>query len=898
MALAPGTRLGPYEIGAQIGVGGMGEVYRARDTQLQRDVAIKVLPEALAHDSERLARFEREAKTLAALNHPNIAHIHGLQESDGTKALVMELVEGPTLADRIAHGAIPVDEALPIARQIAEGLEAAHEQGIIHRDLKPANVKVRPDGIVKVLDFGLAKVLEPAIVTVDGSQAPTITSPAMTQAGVILGTAAYMSPEQAKGKPADKRSDIWAFGCVLYEMLTGTLPFPGDHMTETLASVVRAEPDWEALPATPSKIRTLVFRCLQKDIKKRTRDAGDIVIELDEATSAVAMSIAPPASVTRILSRRASFDAQARDTRDRNRYERLGWIVAAVVLLTTVGGFVYTRRSPVDAETIRFFIPPPQPATDIRDPAISPDGSRLAFVAAADWTTMVWVRALRSLAAEPLPYTEGASLPFWSPDSKFIGFFAAGKLKKIALSGGPATTLADAPMGVGGTWNRDGTILFTPRLATGVYRVPDAGGDVEAVSLPDPSRHENSHTWPSFLPDGRHFLYFAFGSQAEEIGIYVASLDGRDRRRLVSADSGAIYAPPGFLIYVRGSTLLAQPFDATDRRVTGEPFRLADPLPNIVFNYSRTFSVSDSDVLVYVESASRGSEQLAWFDRTGTALGMVGSPGTDLVPALSPDETRLAMSRLDPETQNADLWLLDLRRGTESRFTYDAATDHAPVWSPDSSRIVWNSNREGQANLYQKAASGEGQDSLLFKADHWKWANDWSRDGRFIIYNENNPESNNDLWILPLDGDRKPFAWRQMPFHEREARFSPDSKWIAYVSNESGNDEVYVAAFPTGGKSQVVSIEGGRFPRWRGDGKELFYVDSGGTLMSVDVTGETTFEAGVPKPLFHLRSIKAAIAQRYAVTGDGQRFLLVTNPEGGSIEPFTVVLNWTKELRP
>jgi Tol biopolymer transport system component len=568
--------------------------------------------------------------------------------------------------------------------------------------------------------------------------------------------------------------------------------------------------------------------------------------------------------------------------------------VAALALLTAVGAFVYARRVPTDVAAIRFSVPPPRPATDIRDPAISPDGTQLAFVATTDGTATIWVRPLKSLTAQPLAGTEGASLPFWSPDNRSIAFFADGKLKKISLAGGPPSALADAPMGVGGTWSADGTILFTPRLTTGVHRVAETGGAVEEVTMPDRLRQEDSHQWPSFLPDGRHFLYFAFGSQADAIGIYVASLDGRERQRLVSADSKAIFASPGFLIYVRGTTLLAQPFSDTELRVAGEPVRLATSMPNNIFSTRETFSVSQNGVLVYAAGASRGSEQLGWFDRSGNALGIVGAPGTDLRAALSPDETRVAVSRLDRATQNSEIWLIDLQRGTESRFTFDAATDHEPIWSPDSSRIVWNSNREGPANLYQKAASGEGQDTLLLKADNWKWADDWSRDGRFIVYNENNPKSNNDLWILPLDGDRTAFAWRRMPFNEREARISSNSKWIAYTSDESGTYDVYVEAFPTGGKWRV-SPRGGRAPQWRRDGKELFYVDGGGTLMSVDIKGETTFESGVPKPLFHFRSITGNNVGNYAVTGDGQRFLLLTNPED-TVEPFSIVLNWTQEL--
>ncbi|HSO73548.1 MAG TPA: protein kinase, partial [Blastocatellia bacterium] len=799
MTINSGTRLSHYEIISPIGAGGMGEVYRARDTRLGREVAIKVLPAAFSQDADRLQRFEKEARATSALNHPNILTIYDIgtpsTESGGAPYIVAELLEGAELRAQLNEGAIAPRKAIDYAQQIVRGLAAAHEKGIVHRDLKPGNLFVTKDGRVKILDFGLAKLKPQAFAGGVNTEAPTAPLDAETESGVILGTVGYMSPEQVRGERVDHRSDIFSFGAILHEMLSGKRAFQRGTPVETMSAILNEElPELSDInEGIAQEMGRVVRHCLEKRPERRFQTASDLGFALD--------ALSTP-SWERLTASARALDPVAVTKRTGWR-ERIAWIgISVLALLVLALAVAYFKRPAVKVEAIRFSIPSPEKATSVYDPTISPDGSRLAFVATAEGKTTLWVRPLGSLAAQPLPGTEGASFPFWSPDNQFIGFFSQGKLKKIPLSGGPPTTLGDAPDGRGGTWSRDGVILFSPGWTTGVHRVSAAGGAATVVTTPDGSRQENGHYWPSFLPDKRHFLYFAYGSQPEEIGIYLASLDGRERQRLMPADSNAVYAASergGFLLFVREETLLAQPFDAADGRLTGEPFRLADQVQANALSEEGVFSVSENGVLVYGASASSGGQQLGWFDRAGKPLGVIRFPGTDVYHALSPDEKRVAVSRLDLQTRNADIWLLDLERGTESRFTVNTATDLAPVWSPDGSRIVWNSNREGLANLYQKAATGSGQDELLLKADNWKTAEDWSGDGQFILYTENNPKTKGDLWILPLEGERKPFPYAQTPFNEEHGRFSPDSRWIAYTSDESGSYEVYIGAFPTPG---------------------------------------------------------------------------------------------------
>jgi serine/threonine protein kinase len=870
----------------------MGEVYRARDTKLGRDVALKVLPGSLAHDPERLARFEREAHLLASLNHPSIAHIYGIEDSTGVPALVMELVEGPTLAERVAKGPIPLDEALPIAKQIAEALEAAHEQGIIHRDLKPANIKVRADGAVKVLDFGLAKAFDPA----GASSAAATMSPTLsihtTQAGIVLGTAAYMAPEQARGKSVDRRADIWAFGCVLFEMLTGTPPFPGDDISQVLARVIERDPDWTALPATLSPaLGTCVRRCLVKDPRQRLRDMGDVRLALEGA-----FDTAPPPPT-------ASLPSAARRA-------MLPWIAAFVVALLAA--------SALSIPAVRHLreTPPLETRVDIVTPAteqpssfaLSPDGRQIVFVASDDKVSRLWLRWPSTTTVQPLGGTDGAASPFWSPDGRSIGFFAGGALKRLDLDGGAPTTLAPASNGRGGTWNADGVIVFAPNIGSPLLRVSATGGPSVAVTTVGPQ--QLSHVNPQFLPDGRRLLFRATGSPEGE-GIYLGGLDGSAPTRLVSGTSSGVsriissgvYVPAGWLLWVRAGALTAQQLDLGRRSLTGEPVTLADGVP-IDDKGRAAVSVAATGLIAY-RTAGTGQRQLTWFDRLGTARGVVGEPDdTLLTPRVSPDGRRVAVSRV--VQGNQDLWLLDGARA--SRFTVDPARDAFPIWSPNGARIVYQSlQRTGIGDLYHKLTGGAGAEELLLSTPQLKTPTSWSADGRFLMYMSNDPQMNADLWVLPMSGhagDRKPFVFLQTPFREAYGAFSPDSRWVAYHSNETGRPEVYVRPFvPPGATGTAaaatgqwqVSTDGGIMPCWRADGKELYYLSPDGAMMAapITVTG-SSLEPGSPVTLFRARiyggGADIQLGRQYDVTADG-RFLINTVLTEAAA-PITLLQNW------
>jgi eukaryotic-like serine/threonine-protein kinase len=881
VALSSGTRLGAYEILTLLGSGGMGEVYRARDLKLQRDVAIKVLPQTLRDDPERVARFEREAKTLAVLSHPNIAHIHGFEDSTGTPALVMELVEGPTLADRIAKGPIPLDEALAIAKQMAEGLEAAHEQGIIHRDLKPANIKVRDDGTVKILDFGLAKALEPATAgrPANVTASPTITTPAMmSSVGVILGTAAYMSPEQAKGRAADKRSDIWAFGCVVFEMLTGRRAFPGDDLSETLAAVIRSDPDWVALSAeTPAMVRRLLRRCLQKDARVRFQHIGDARLEIEEAQSASAQEV--------------------RDVWFRSRARPMWGAAVALVLL--IGGLLAADL----AIRVRSASAAPELHVDITTPttvdrisfALSPDGRNIVFSAMSEGRSVLWLRSLESGSLRPIRGTEFGSYPFWSPDNRSIGFFGGGKLKRVDVEGGSAQILADAPIGRGGSWNRDGVIVFAQTSISGIVRIPAAGGKPIPVTRIEAPTQSN-HRFPQFLPDGRHFLYFARASGQGQ-GVYVGDLQGSGSQRLLSADAAAVFAAPGSLLFVRQGSLFAQPFDPVRLTLFGSPVSLADSVSLDDQVLVAPISASAVDSIAYRTGRTAGQRRFVWFDRSGneirTVTGVEGAPA--LNPAFTPDNRRAAVNRA--VDGNTDIWLLDMDRGLFTRFTFDASIDSFPLWSPEGRRIVFNSNRTGVFDFYVKPAGG-GSEQLLLATPQVKAPSDWSLDGRFLLYRSLDPETSWDLWALPLDGDHKPFPVVRTPFEERDGQFSPDGKWIAYQSDESGQFEIHVQSFPSPDVKEQVSTNGGAQVRWRRDGKELYYVGLDGRLMAVPIRLEPesrTIKADSPIPLFatHIGgALQGIYRQQYVVSPDGQRFLMNTVTEEPTGTPITVILNW------
>ncbi len=870
--------MGSHEIIALLGKGGMGEVYRARDRKLKREVAIKILPEEFARDHDRLSRFQREAEVLASLNHTNIAAIYDLQEANGFRFLVLELVEGETLAERIARGPVPVDEALGIAKQICEALEAAHEKGIIHRDLKPANVKIQPDGKAKVLDFGLAKALEIGPADVSLSNSPTM-SLAATNAGVILGTAAYMSPEQAKGKKADKRADIWALGVVLYEMLTGRMMFSGETVSETMAAVMMKEPDWGALPAdTPSRLRDLLRRCLVKEPRNRVRDAGDARIAIEEAI-AYSDVVAPAGDASR-----SALPAS------RPLWRR---VFPAAAMLAVIVAAVYIATIPPMAQpgVMRFSVDHPDEAnfSDAFTGVLSPDGQRIAFAARDEaGKVLIWIRSLSSFTAQPLTGTDGATDPFWSPDSRFLGFFADGKLKKIEISGGPPQTLCAAGNGRGGAWNADGDIIFSPSTNSPLFRVSAEGGEPEPATTLDSKSSEASHRWPSFLPDGRRFIY-KINATGEADGVYAGSLDSDEKKRLLTATGNAVFASAGYLLFLREDTLVARAFDPKRLEFTSEAEPVAEHIA--AFNNLGSFSVSSDDTLLF-RTGGGAVTQLTWFDRDGKNLGTAGPPGNYGHAVLSPDEKKIALTR------DGDVWLMDLVRGTTTRFTFDAALDQNPVWSPDGLSIVFTSNREGgSATLYQKVSSGAGKDESILKTPFQKVPFGWSLDGRFITYHENGPTTAQDLYVLPMTGDRKPILYLQTEFSEYENVLSPDSLWMAYASNESGRYEVYVQPFPASGGKWQISTAGGVQPQWRRDGKELFYVALDGTLMAADVKPGSTFEPGVPHPLFKMNTQVLTARNSYSPTADGRRFLVNSFVDTATSSAISVVVNWAADLK-
>jgi Tol biopolymer transport system component len=880
----------------------MGEVYRARDAKLNRDVALKVLPEVFAVDPDRLARFKREAQVLALLNHPNIAAIYGFEDSNpspgsgqpAVQALVLELVEGPTLADRIAQGTVPLDEALPIARQIADALEAAHEQGIVHRDLKPANIKLRPDGTVKVLDFGLAKALcqdGSGSVAPPLSHSPTITSPAlMTGMGVFLGTAAYMSPEQARGKTVDKRADIWAFGCVLFEMLASRRAFaPGDdEVADVLAAVLKTDPDWRALPtATPTAIRRLLRRCLAKDPRERLHDIADARLEIRDTG---------PGDEESATTSRAGH--------------RLAWsFVAALALLSLAlaSWLVRPVQAPSGPELVfRSVILPPSGNVNLaaseartgrprftRGLALSPDGGRLALVApGADGRLVLYVHSLDGAGVRALAGTEGASSPFWSPDGRHIAFVAERKLKRIEAAGGPVVTLHDGTRDFStGTWNRDSVILFAGDSA--INRVSAAGGDASPVTSRDPSS-EAPHDAPFFLPDGRRFLYSVglFGSTTGGT-VYVGSLDSPERVKLVEGGFLPAYAD-GFLLFVRDDTLMAQRFDAERLELAGEPIPLAERLliggaPST----SGIYAVSQSGVLVYQAGLVAKSE-LVWLDRTGRELGTFAEPRAFSYVQLSPDQRHVAVSVQDDATRTRDLWLYDTTRGARTRLTSEPSDDFSAVWSPSGDRLAFAGRRAADRGLivYETGASGSGERRLLDR-NGVEIPTSWSPDGRFLLFQTPSPGA--DIMVASLGADAQVSPFANTRFTEGSAQFSPDGRWVVYSSNETGRTEVYVAPFQRPGPRVPISTDGGGSPRWNHDGRGLFYIRADNTLIAVDVsTGESAVAVGATRVLFQAEFHGTAFP--YAVAADG-RFVVNRSVDDATPPPITLVVNWPAAVR-
>ncbi len=889
MALSVGTRLGPYEILMRIGAGGMGEVYRARDTKLHRDVAIKVLLTECALDPDRLARFTREAQVLASLNHPHIAAIHGLEESNHVQALILEFVEGETIADRVAKGPIPVVEALTIACQIAEALEAAHEAGVIHRDLKPANIKLRPDGTVKVLDFGLAKSFERTPLSRNLTQSPTALSPTPTLAGVILGTAVYMSPEQARGKAVDKRTDVWAFGCVLFEMVSGRTPFDGETVTDTVAAIVKNEPDWRALPpGTPAAVRSVIARCLRKDPAQRLHDIADARFQLEDASiDAVGTPVVQPV---------------------RNRREWAGWIVAALSL----GAALWLAARPAidtpsgDPISVPIF-PPDKTAfagainTTVSVPsfALSPDGRAVVFGAEAPGAKpMLWVRSIDRLEPRQLAGTEDAQDPLWSPDSRWIAFFANGELKKTPAAGGAVQVIAQAAADFrGGSWAPDDTILFGLG-AEPIQRVSAAGGKPTPVSVIDSASQEGSHRYPHALPDGQHFLYSVFGGQQDTNGIYVGSIDGKTKKLVVNLRTNAVYASPGYLLFVDGSTLLGQRFDARQLELSGEPFLVAEHVGrNTAF--MGAVSTSRSAIIAYADTLLQNG-RLTWMDRRGNPLVSSGLPEGDYIDfRLSPDEKRLVLSLVDPKTNVVEIWLSDLARSSTARISSGGLVSNSAFWSPDGTRLVFRSNRNGIIEFFEKSAAGGGNDRLVLPGAQMPSLNliptDWSPDGRHIIFSAPQPGSANDLWLWPLLEEGKPAKLIASPGNQMQGNFSPDGGLVVYTSNETGEFEVYVETVPRSDRKWAVSTNGGYEPRWRADGREIYYLSEDRKLMAVAVGAGPSF--GIPTPLFQTRvhAGVSALRTHYVPSRDGQRFL-VNSALDAAPSPITIVVNWTSTL--
>jgi serine/threonine protein kinase/Tol biopolymer transport system component len=884
--LLTGRQIGHYQILSRLGEGGMGIVYKARDQHLDRFVAIKVLPPELVADPDRKRRFVQEAKAASALKHPNIITIHDIASDNGTDFIVMEYVDGKTLGQMIPRRGMKLNEVLKYAIQIADGLARAHAVGIIHRDLKPGNIMVGEDGLVKVLDFGLAKLTERPRI---GEEESTRSIPPWTDEGTILGTASYMSPEQATGKPVDARSDIFSFGSVLYEMVTGRRAFESDSKMSTLAKIIHEDPD-PLSGKIPWDLEKVITRCLRKDIHRRFQHMDDLKVELDE----LLQSAANPAVAQGLLYQRQRETAELEGPKRRSF---ILWLVGTLFLLGgMLSAIAYFQRAPAELQSLKLSVLAPENAT-LDSHAISPDGRRLVFVARSAKESLLWLRSLDSLSAQPLGGTEGAIDPFWSPDGRHLGFFTKDKLKRIALSSGAVTPLCNVWQARGGTWSSNGEILFAPRISDALYRISSvSGGEPVPVTTLDRSRQE-THRWPWFLPDGRHFLYFVRSLQRDRNGIYLGSLDSNEKKRLLAgAIGGMAYAAPGYLLYVQNGTLVARPFDPNRLEITGEPFSVVEKVEQRS-GWSTTFSVSSADVLTYMRGGHIADTQLVWADRAGKQLQSVAIPPGYDYPRLSPDGTHLAVRGIDPETATGDIWLLELSNGTFRRFTSDPSYEYVPVWSPDGDQIVFFSNAEGPGDLYVKRLSGPDKSEPLLKSSTRKIPEDWSLDGRFILYSNLDSKSNQwDLWALPLFGDRQPIPFLTEPFGEQQGQFSPDGRWVAYCSDESGRDEVYVQSFPGGGNKVPISAAGGRQPRWRRDEKELFFLARDGTIMVSDVKAGPTLRAGIPKVL-PLKVLSSSDDVSYAVTADGQRFLFrkpFGEPEPASI---TVITNWTTGLK-
>jgi serine/threonine protein kinase len=917
MTIKKGAALAQYKVTAALGEGGMGEVWRAEDEKLGREVALKVLPEEFAKDPERMARFEREAKVLASLNHPNIATLYGLESVDsesgsdsspGPRAsspesrasspeprasspvtfLAMELVEGEDLSERIKRGAVPIDEAVSIALQIAEALEAAHDQGIVHRDLKPANIKLRPDGTVKVLDFGLAKAWETDHGDSSLSMSPTVTSHA-TAAGLILGTAAYMSPEQAAGTPADRRADIWSFGVVLWEMLTGRKLFEGATVSHVLASVLKDTIDLDELPTeTPTRIRSLVSRCLRKEPRQRLQAIG-------EARIALEMYGEDPEEDRELVTPGLSEPSRVPAWRN-----ALPWVAAA---LGVVAVLLWFKLSQPPERVLRTSIPPPADTSfhltgvNPGPAALSPDGTQVAFSARdAEGVFRLYLRALDQPEAHVLSGTEGAQYPFWSPDSEWIAFFTMvdGTLKKVDASGGPPITICDAANGKGGSWGSDGLIVFTPNSDTPIHRVSASGGESEVVTQLDKDRH-NSHRHPRFLPDGRRFLYLARGMKSVDSAIMVGSLDGEIDQEVFRGTTQAEFAADR-LFFVREGTLMAQDFNSQTLQLEGEAVPLAEETLTIPAAALAVYTVSRSGVLAYHIGRPDLSVTPKWYDRSGRELGALGDAGEYLSVALSPDGASAAFTVTMGSIGTLDIWIYDLARDVKTRFTFDDGMDWWPVWSPDGSSLAFASDRDGSFQIYRMGIGGMREAELLIESDRDLTPRDWSRDGLWLVYTKNAEETGSDIWAAPIDDSEDSRALRLREGTDFPDSISPDGRWLAYSSDESGTPEVYITPFPDAERRWQVSTSSGFYSYWNPHGRELVYQQLDGRVMSVEVElGEDSVRLGHSVPLFDLAPPEP-IGPSFAPSADFESFLVIPRSEASDTTLLSLMVGWPEAL--
>jgi len=877
MPLAPGTKLGPYEVCVPLGAGGMGEVYRAKDTRLERTVAIKILPAEFAHDPVRKQRFEREAKTISSLNHPHICVLYDVGHQDGTDYLVMECVEGETLTKRLEKGPLPLEQVLKYGAQIADALDKAHRSGVVHRDLKPGNIVLASVG-AKLLDFGLAKLVNPLA----SGMALTADTPraAMTEEGTIVGTFQYMSPEQVQGKELDGRSDIFSLGAVLYEMVTGKKAFEGKSQLSVASAILEKEPEpiTSAKPLTPPALNHAIRKCLAKLSDERWQSASDLASELKWIGESAGQEAG------------SALRGSAGKAR-----EKIAWLIAGASVVALIAVAIWWRNSRPPQQTMYF----PAPMTvPVRDIAVSPNGHTIAVVAYLESArkNVIWIYDVGSPAARNLADTAGATFPFWSPDGQTVAFFADGKLKKLELSGGPVQTICDAPSGRGGTWNKDGVIVFTPdaRLGGGLYRVPASGGTPVLISSPDQSRGEDSHRYPMFLPDGKHFLYMtpSFSGQKGVDAIFVGRLDSNEKHFVVEADANAAYAAPGYLVFYRGKALLAQPFDLKRFSVTGEPATILTDVENLLPVKWVVFGVSDSGLLVAQTGSAANLSQPLWFDRKGKEQGTVGQPAVYGNVSLAPNGREVAVNKSDSLSLNTDIWTYDLQHEAAKRLTFNTAYLAAPIWSPDARRLIFYSNQTHGNDLYLKDSDSH-EEKLILHTDSEQFANDWSRDAKYILYTRVS-----ELWVLTYP-ELKSNLFLKSPSIVAGAQFSPNGKWVAYASNETGRWEIYVTSFPEARGKWQVSSGGAEQPRWRADGKELFFLSADNTMMAAPVTTETNFDSGKPVALFQTAPRQPSSSRDqfvYDVSKDGQHFLILTQVKQTGTPPMTVVLNWTAKL--